>query len=576
MIPLVGPRLLAFLVSTLSIASAATLSVAAPASDGATADEFPFHGGFPFHIPATGTQPGTAPYDLIHPAPPAQADTPIKIYGDQFIRADTGKPFRFWGTNLNFSGCFPEHEIADRIAARMATLGINIVRFTHMDQRRFPGGIWHRDSPGASNAWNENNIAHETFDPEAVDRLDYFIASLKKRGIYTNLNLKVSRYITPDYDGPDFSQPGPNETYHKKSKGFDQFYTPAIAAQKDYARRLLTHRNPYTGLTYTEDPAVAIVEINNENGILWAWNYKILDSIPSRFIGELAARWNTWLRNQYSTTEALRAAWNPASGGSGAGVSPAGNAEPQLGTHSASNLLENIPPTLFTAQKARATLVPLSAADDADDSVPTSRRLTVTDLPGSTAWHVRCNYPVTLSPGATYSATLRLRANSPQKIKLRLRAPGDSKDIVPARTLNLATEWKNHAVTFSVPKNADTSADINANLYLEAGISGLVLDIDSASLTPGSGDAHLVGLPPGQGLISESGAGVPPAVPEAGETPASEQNAGGRRAPFRPQTRSPQGRQVGFEGADKFVPDEVGGRRETRGVRKMLGNRVAG
>ncbi|WP_112787782.1 beta-galactosidase [Geminisphaera colitermitum] len=484
----------------------------------ATANQLPFANGFPFHIPPTGTQPGTAPYDLaIPPSANTKIDSPISIRGDQFIvrhltsntSPDTGEPIRFWGTNLCFSGVFPEHDIADRMAARMATLGINIVRLHHFDQRRFPGGIWHRDAPGASKSPNEDDIAHQTFDPESLDRLDYLIAALKKRGIYTNLNLKVSRIFSPDHDGPDFPKPDPakNEILPKKGKGFDQFYTPAIAAQKDYARRLLTHRNPYTGLTYTEDPAVAMVEINNENGILWAWNYRILDRIPSRFIDELAARWNTWLRNQYSTTDALRAAWNPASG---AGVPPAtGTVASRSVPSTGGNLLENIPPALFTAKKARATLAPLTAAADADDSTPASRRLTVAEVPAATAWNVRCNWPLptALPADATYTATLRLRANQPHKIKLRLRSPSDNKDLAPVRTLNLATEWKNHSTTFAIPPG---DAAVAAQLTLEAGIPGLVLDIDSASLQPLT-SKNLLGLPAGQGLVSQSGAGGTPA-----------------------------------------------------------------
>lgn len=42
-------------------------------------------------------------------------------------------------------------------------------------------------------------------DPERLDRLDFFIAELKKRGIYSDLNLNVGRNYkagdgVPDYD----------------------------------------------------------------------------------------------------------------------------------------------------------------------------------------------------------------------------------------------------------------------------------------------------------------------------------------------------------------------------------------
>ncbi len=471
-------------------------------------DDLPFANGFPFHIPPTGTRPGTAPHDLAltpQNATPAQANEQITIRDDQFILKNTGEPIHFWGTNLCFSGCFPEHETADRIAQRMATLGINIVRFHHFDQRRFPGGIWHRDSPGESRRENEDNFAHTDLDPESLDRLDYFIAALKKRGIYTNLNLKVSRIFSPDYDGPDYPRPDPakNEIYPKKGKGFDQFYTPAITAQKDYARRLLTHKNPYTGHTYATDPAIAIVEINNENGILWAWNYKILDRIPSRFIDELATRWNTWLRNRYSTTDALRAAWTPAIL---PGVQRPESSIPSLTAPAGGDLLQNPAPTLFTAKKAHATLTPLRVADDADDTVASSRRLTVKDVPGAAAWNIRCNWNIDTTALAKTSrsltATLRLRANTPAKIKLRLRSPSDNKDLAPARTLNLATAWKDHAIPFALSApGKNTAIPATVQLTLEAGLPGLVLDIDSISLAPATAaDSHLIGLPDNEKL----------------------------------------------------------------------------
>jgi hypothetical protein len=63
-----------------------------------------------------------------------------------------------------------------------------------------------------------------------------------------------------------------------------------IELQKEYASQLLGHRNPYTKLKYTEDPAVAIVEINNENAL------NIGFRAPSPFYErELTEMYNNWL-----------------------------------------------------------------------------------------------------------------------------------------------------------------------------------------------------------------------------------------------------------------------------------------
>jgi len=449
--------------------------VATPASDGV-----PFEG-FPFHIPPTGTVPGTAPAALGLPARPA--DRAITTRGGHFVFADTGKPVRFWGVNFCFAGAFPDHASADRIAARLAGLGVNIVRIHHIDQRRFPGGIWHRDTPGASAHPNENEIAHRRFDPEALDRLDHFIARLKAHGIYTNLNLKVSRTFGT-WDGPEFPAPADDEIVPRKGKGFDQFYTPAIEAQKAYARDLLTHRNPYTGATYATEPAVTQIEINNENGVLWAYNYNLLDRLPEPYLAELTARWQTWLRARYADTAALRSAWS-AGETSSAPTSPA---------RADADLLAGVTPELRTAGKARATLLRQSGRDtgdaDADDAAPW--RLAVEEVPGDAAWHVRCHYPLTVTPGATYVVTLQLCANRKEKIALRLRDHAN-RNLAAPRTLNLETRWKKHAVTFAVTADADA---LPALLTLEAGRPGLVLDIEAASVRSPSA----VGLPAGEGI----------------------------------------------------------------------------
>lgn len=477
---MVHPRLCRPFLRLLLSACSILPTLAAPAFDGVPFD------GFPFYIPPGGTVPGTAPAALGLSSGPAEAR--VAVSGDQFILADSGDPIRFWGVNLCFAGAFPDHATADRISARLASLGVNIVRFHHIDQRRFPGGLWHREAPGASANPREDDIEHRVFDPEALDRLDYLVSRLKAHGIYTNLNLKVSRTFST-YDGPAFPAPAADELVPKKGKGFDQFYTPAIEAQKTFARLLLTHRNPYTGSTYAAEPAVAQVEINNENGILWAWNYNLLDRLPAPYLAELASRWQDWLRARYPDTAALRAAWADGAVAS-SGLSP--------GAAARADLLAGVAPELRTARKARATLQPLPARDtgDADAADTVALRLTVGEVPDAASWNVRCNYSLTLAPGATYLVTLHLRANREEKVALRLRNPSDNQNLAEPRTLNLKTDWKRHTLTFVVPAGDSPADALSALLTLEAGRPGLILDIDAVSFRL---DA-LAGLPSGQGI----------------------------------------------------------------------------
>ncbi|MFH1265199.1 MAG: cellulase family glycosylhydrolase, partial [Planctomycetota bacterium] len=197
-------------------------------------------------------------------------------------------PIRFWATNLCFEACFPDREQADRLAARLARLGFNCVRMHHMDSR----SIW-GESPDKL-----------TIDPEKLDRLDYLIHQLKQNGIYTNINLHVSRWFgeaegfagrdqRPDYD-----------------KGLDNFEPRMIELQKKYARDLLTHVNPYTKTAYTQEPAVAFVEISNEDALFTVWGWGQIDRLPDPYATTFRELWNEWLRKKYGDTEKLRKAWN--------------------------------------------------------------------------------------------------------------------------------------------------------------------------------------------------------------------------------------------------------------------------
>ena len=134
---------------------------------------------------------------------------------------------RLWGVNLAFGANFPTHAVADRLARRFARYGINAVRFHHMDHQPFPNGIF-------------ADRQLERLSPEALDRLDYFVASLKARGVYADLNLHVSRTYS-HYHRTAGGQDGP-----PVDKLVDLFDPELIAAQRRYAADLLTPVNAYT------------------------------------------------------------------------------------------------------------------------------------------------------------------------------------------------------------------------------------------------------------------------------------------------------------------------------------------
>ena len=96
------------------------------------------------------------------------------------------------------------------------------------------------------------------------------------------------------------------------------FFPAIIRMQKSYARDLLTHVNPYTGASYADEPSVAFVELNNEDGLMHEWWTGSLDGMPGVYADELTRQWRAWLDQQYPTTSAFRQAWGMADQPAGA------------------------------------------------------------------------------------------------------------------------------------------------------------------------------------------------------------------------------------------------------------------
>jgi len=262
---------------------------------------------WPVVEPAAGTAPDVS---WLNNAP-AGSRGRVAVKDGHFVTGDDQR-IRFWGTNITAEDCFRDAAAADAFARLLARGGVNIARIHHLDN---PWG-------GATGSiWPAGGAAHRELDPAQLDKVHRLIAALKANGIYANLNLKVSKTLTAA-DGfpasvaqlPDFQ------------KRVDFFDPRMIELQKDYARRLLTSKNPYTGLTPVEDPAVAIIEINNENSLLGYFTRDLgrgLDRLPVEFRGELAARWNAWLVRRYADDAALTAAWFGPPAGAGAVLVPA-------------------------------------------------------------------------------------------------------------------------------------------------------------------------------------------------------------------------------------------------------------
>ena len=179
----------------------------------------------------------------------------VRAEGDQLVWGN-GRPARFWGVNLQAYALFrtPDAEI-ERHAARLARLGVNLVR------------LHHHDSDWVSpNIFGPRKTRSPQLDKAALERLDRWIAALKSHGIYLWLDLHVGRTLSPDLpiehvgELAQTRRPGDLRGYN--------FVNPDIKIEMQrVTEAYLGHVNRYTGLAYKDDPAIAVVLISNENDL---------------------------------------------------------------------------------------------------------------------------------------------------------------------------------------------------------------------------------------------------------------------------------------------------------------------
>lgn len=404
---------------------------------------------------------------------PAGSRGHVRVGDDAHFYAGNER-IRFLGVNVSFAGGMPSKEDAPKVAGRLAKFGVNVVRFHHMDTGAWPNGIRKRDAKGTGE-----------LDPEALDRLDNFIAELKARGVYANINLLVGRPFNAG-DG----LPAEIEKLDWKDRHLVGFFdAKQLQLQKDYARTLLTHRNPYTKLASAEDPAVAFVEINNEQGLVHGWLGGNVDRLPEVFLSDLQRQWNEWLKQRHSTTAKLRQAW-------------AGGEEPLRG-----ELLRN---TGFASglegwdleRHEGADMKAAVVADSPPASSAAALRAVKLEVakPGRESWHLQFNQAgVRLQAGKAYTLSFWAKANATRTIAVAVSQAHESwLNLGLSANPKLGAEWQELRFVFNATQN-DDRARVN---FTSLGGEGAAVWLAGVSLRPGG----VLGLKPGEDL---AGLGLP-------------------------------------------------------------------
>jgi len=320
---------------------------------------------------------------------PSKATERIIVKDGHFTTA-SGGPVRFFGSNLCYDNAFPDKELAPCIAGRMKQLGFNIIRFHHLDNRHIV---------------NKDRTA---LNPVMLDKLHWLMFQLRENGIYSNLNLHVSRVYKGLGDlGKTF----------KYGKGLDRFYPPFVESQRKYAKELLTTVNPYTGLAPIDDPMIAFVEINNENSISLLDNTDNLELLRNHEIGvELLRQWRTWLSRKYRSFDDLKASWSN-------GLQP----------YSPVNLIEK---TTIVAEGKKDGFFEITKVGPLDYDCKLLQD-------GPTAWAYQIHFPdVPFKENQNYTIKFKARATANRNINVNLGLHEPPWLVYSRSRVKLTPEWQ--------------------------------------------------------------------------------------------------------------------------------------
>jgi hypothetical protein len=211
----------------------------------------------------------------------AGADGFVEARNGQLVFGQTGRGVRFFGVNAKRELLLAEPEIQRRYARRLAKLGVNLVRLDARvvgeGSQRQPDEVW-------------------------IRRIHEFVDRLAQEGIYSSLSIYFPLLLPlAEQDGfPGYTGQAPF--------GLSYFSEEFDGVLRSWWRALLTSRSPSTGRTLAEEPALAMVELINEDSLLF-WTSRPYETIPEPQTVLLERRFGAWLTARHGSVKAALAAW---------------------------------------------------------------------------------------------------------------------------------------------------------------------------------------------------------------------------------------------------------------------------
>ena len=201
--------------------------------------------------------------------------------GNSFVRGD-GQPIRFWSvvTRVDYDVMKMTPEQLDQMYSFLAKRGVNMVRlFLMLPIEKEGSAITDVDQKQIDAAWRAVSIG-------------------KKHGVYALICPYWAAFKVPQSWGLEGAA-GANSTALL-------FFNPKLqAAYKEWVRKLYAPANPYTGIALKDDPSVAIIQVQNEDGLFW-WSTQ---SVPEGQLRVLGKQFGDWLIAKHKSLDAAKVAW---------------------------------------------------------------------------------------------------------------------------------------------------------------------------------------------------------------------------------------------------------------------------
>ncbi len=204
----------------------------------------------------------------------------IIVREGQFVHSKTGEPVRFWGVNAGGDFLRLEPFLMEYLARQLAKQGVNLVRI-HTPLTR------------------EGSLE---IDPSLVRQVQQFVHAMRNEGIYTALSIYFPLWVRlkPEDGFGSYNNQHPFALLFIDER-FQKRY-------REWWRVLLTSPNPITGIPLKDDPAVALIEIVNEDSYLF-WTFTPYENIPAEPMAVLEKAFGEWLTRKYGSIQDAFERW---------------------------------------------------------------------------------------------------------------------------------------------------------------------------------------------------------------------------------------------------------------------------